>query len=89
MSLSSSGAAVPNPTLQRKLRRCTDPSADDAELMAALRSLSDASDEQAPARDLCGYVVFNYNMLVRNYGGGQLDETKTFRETWGPARPPL
>ena len=45
MSLSSSGAAVPNPTLQRKLRRCTDPSADDAELMAALRSLSDASDE--------------------------------------------
>ena len=36
-------------------------------------NFSDASDEQAPARDLCGYVVFNYNMLVRNYGGGELD----------------
>jgi hypothetical protein len=45
-------------------------------LIAKLMNFYDAdetSDEHVPANDMEGYVVFNYNMLVKNYEGTELD----------------
>ena len=45
-------------------------------LIAKLMTFSDADElgiGTTCVRDLHGYVVFNYNILVRNYGGSELD----------------